>query len=87
MRFDRAIITSIVHQDLKEGMLCTIKDVLQWQHKAATMRRAKHNNETTPVWRHVCVHTFGYCYFHVHDKNDIVKIRMREYDQNNIEEF
>ena len=37
-------------------------------------------NETTPVWRHVCVHTFGYCYYDVHDKNVYVKIRMRQYD-------
>ena len=37
--------------------------------------------------RHICVHTFGYCYFHVHDKNDIVKIRMRQCDKNSIREL
>ena len=36
---------------------------------------------------HACVHTFGYCYFHVHDKNVNVKIRMREYDRTSIAEL
>ena len=41
MRFDRAIITSNVHLDQKEGMLRTREDVLHEQHKGAPMRRQK----------------------------------------------
>ena len=71
----------------KENMSMT-SEIVQG-HSDVGLREELKNiwNETTPVWRHVCVQTSGYWHCHVHDKNVSVKIRVREYDWNSIGEL
>ena len=76
---DMSMTSEMVQGHPDVGLRDKLKNI--WNEKDAVRERGEGGGG------HVCVHTLGYCYYHVHDKNVNVKIRMREYDRTSIAEL